>query len=740
MAEKRAAEFEPSPSKRPRLADTNGNASIVATPAPDEQEQAVGIYAFVSPEAAGFRCTVKQRYTDFLVNEILLSGEVLHLEKATALPGSKQKIKNDAPEVKPVESETVDSSTVPTVPDAAQPQPTQSEQNGAPPKQETNGDIPKPEPTKDSTPELSADDKQTMHDIFGEDVTVRIVALYTAILQRPDRKPRDHNPVRSEIISDKSKRTEAHGAVRRIFDSKIQTETIQDSPGVIMLKAAPTKGPSGGRSRPHGTDANGAVTKGKLGWKDLGGEYLHFTLYKENKDTMEVLHFIATQLKIPAKTFQFAGTKDRRGVTVQKVAIFRMYANRVANLNKMAKGWVASGFEYKEHGLELGQLLGNEFLLTLRDCHFDHEEGLSGEERLRMAQSAVAVTAASFKVKGFLNYYGLQRFGTFSTGTHMVGMKMLQGDLEGAVDSILAYSTDSLPENQGSDSKVPVDDVNRADAIRRWRESGEAGQDLASRMPRRFQAESAIIQYMSKKHKVTGKPIQDNDWQGALMQIQHGLRLMYVHAYQSLVWNVAASKRWEMFGDKVTEGDLVIVGEKDTDDGVAAKEEVDQDGELIVRPAEEDSAPTTESKFTRARHLTKAEAESGKYDMFDIVLPQPGYDVQYPVGPLGKLYEDFMGSEEGGKMDPHNMRRTWKDISLSGAYRKMMGRPLGGLVEWEVKEYVHEEEQMVETDKEKLQRERVKKVINEEGTSGDTKPENGEIQKEGDQGRVHQKE
>ncbi|KAK5134491.1 hypothetical protein LTR08_006408 [Meristemomyces frigidus] len=731
MAEKRAADFERSPSKRPKLADTNGDASAVAAPAPDQQEQAVGIFAFVSPETPGFQCTVKQRYTDFLVNEIIPSGEVLHLVKATPLPGAKQKVKNGVQDAKPTNSENVESAAVPAVqlPEASQSQPAQPEQNGQSSNQDANGDLPKPEPEptqEASIPELSTVDKQTMHDIFGEETTEKIVALYAAVLKRPSRKPRDHNTVRSEIISDKSKRTEAHGAVRRIFDSKLQTETVQNTPGVIMAKAAPTMGPGGGRTRLHGTDSNGAGTKGKMGWKELGGEYLHFTLYKENKDTMEVLHFMATQLKVPAKTFQFAGTKDRRGVTVQKVAIFRMYANRIAALNRMAKGWVASGFEYKEHGLELGQLLGNEFLLTLRDCRFNGEDGLDSQKRLELAKEAVAVTASSFKAKGFLNYYGLQRFGTFSTGTHMVGMKMLQGDLEGAVNSILTYSTDSLPEHQPPDSRVPVDDTNRADAICRWRESGEAGHDFASRMPKRFQAESAMIHYLSKKHRVTGKPIQEKDWQGALMQIQHGLRLMYVHAYQSLVWNVAASKRWEMFGDQITEGDLIIVGEKNDDADVAPKEEVDEDGEPIVRPAEEDSAPSAESKFTRAHHLTKAEAESGKYDIFDVVLPQPGYDIAYPVGPLGKLYEDFMGSEEGGKMDPHNMRRTWKDISLSGAYRKMMGRPLGGLVECEVREYISEDEQMVETDKERIERERVKKEGEEESVNGSAKVEGGE--------------
>ncbi|KAI5296053.1 hypothetical protein KEM52_005866 [Ascosphaera acerosa] len=57
-------------------------------PPADEQslrEVQVGITDFVSPELAGFEGVLKKRYTDFLVNEIELNGQVLHL-RSTELP------------------------------------------------------------------------------------------------------------------------------------------------------------------------------------------------------------------------------------------------------------------------------------------------------------------------------------------------------------------------------------------------------------------------------------------------------------------------------------------------------------------------------------------------------------------------------------------------------------------------------------------------------------------------------
>lgn len=54
----------------------------------------------------------------------------------------------------------------------------------------------------------------------------------------------------------------------------------------------------------------------------------------------------------------------------------------------------------------------------------------------------------------------------------------------------------------------------------------------------------------------------------ALMRIPHGLRTMYVHAYQSYLWNAATSQRCREYGtDRVVEGDLVLLTDKAQDAG-----------------------------------------------------------------------------------------------------------------------------------------------------------------------------
>lgn len=437
-----------------------------------------------------------------------------------------------------------------------------------------------------------------------------------------------------------------------------------------------------------------AQPRGKPGWQQLGGDYLHFTLFKENKDTMEVISYLARQLKMKPQAFQFAGTKDRRGITVQRVSVFRVYAERVITAGRTLRNAKVGNFEYQPQGLQLGDLTGNEFVVTLRDCNIGE---IGTETRVEKASQIVGTAIENLKARGFINYYGLQRFGTFATRTDGVGVKMLQGDFKAAVEAILEYSSTSLVAAQdplsGNDN-ISNDDKARAYALNLFKETGKLHPAL-DELPRKFSAEASIIRHL-------GNPERKNDYLGALQTISRNLRLMYVHAYQSLVWNVAASERWNRHGSKIIGGDLVLIDEhKEKSESANKLEEIDAEGEVIVHPADDDRAGNIEDNFTRARALTEEEAGSGEYSIFDIVLPTPGFDILYPANDMSDVYKDFMASERGGGLDPFDMRRKWKDISLSGSYRKLLARPIDD-VSYEIKTYEEENEQFVRTDLDRI--------------------------------------
>lgn len=653
-----------------------------------KKEVEVGITTFVDASRNIFQGTLKKRYTDFLVNEILLDGTVLHLQKMDAKSTNFRTVREDGAGIDAVKLQDQEEANAPTNgSDAPQDTEIKAKDTTAETRLES-AEVP--------NSEVADSDRVQLTEHFGESVVNQMIALYESVVRHPGKKSRDHPMVRTPFTSDRGLRSQIHQNIRRIFQSKIESSTDKD--GVLVLTAAASKSRSRGWTKP-----NESARPGKLSWIDRGGEYTHFTLYKENKDTLEVISFLSKQLKTNNKLFQFAGTKDRRAVTVQRASAYRIEAERLAGLNRILRNSALGDFQYQKKGLELGDLSGNEFLITLRDCNLE-KSGLTGANRRSAVHSHLTTSLQDLREKGFLNYYGLQRFGTYATRTDFVGLNILQGNFRGACDAILDFSPAALTEtSDGAGSLVSQDDRARAEGINIWRTTGRIN-DALDKLPRKFSAESAVIRHLGK---------QTQDFVGALLSIQRNLRLMYVHAYQSLVWNLAVGERWRLFGDKVVEGDLVLVHEhREKERGTdqphheGGDQNVDADGEIIVQPSGDDRAYDPDDRFERARALTADEAASGAYSIFDLVLPLPGFDVVYPTNASGEWYKSFMASEAGGKLDPHNMRRRQKDFSLSGSYRKVVAR-IGANFEVNVHEYsaADGDRQFVETDMERIKRE-----------------------------------
>lgn len=408
----------------------------------------------------------------------------------------------------------------------------------------------------------------------------------------------------------------------------------------------------------------------------MGGDYLHFTLYKENKDTMDAVNQIARMLKIKANNFGFAGTKDRRAATVQRISAFHAKHQTLDFLNSQIPAIKMGDYKYSKYPIQLGDHGGNEFKITVKNVSVSRGQGCSLKRRVQMTTQAVESAVAEMAKYGFINYFGLQRFGTHFIGTHELGKMLLMEDYEAVIDGILHVDPDYMSKvMSGSVEETPAnrDEINRVRAIIQWKTARNAKAALQY-MPRRFGSEMNVISHLAKNPR---------DPQGAILTITRGMRNLYLHAYQSYVWNHAVSYRWAKYGSKVIPGDLVLVTSEK-----AAIDNAEDPG---------DTTASGEPQFQRARHLTEAEVQSGKYTVFDLVLPCPGYDVLYPDNDIGEFYVEFMSRPENGRLNPHQMRRAKKDFSLSGAYRHIVGKFIGE-PKWEVRTYTDDNEQMRPTD------------------------------------------
>ena len=145
--------------------------------------------------------------------------------------------------------------------------------------------------------------------------------------------------------------------------------------------------------------------------RNIPKKFCHFVLFKQNKDTMDCINLLAKKLRINPREFSYAGTKDRRATTIQRVAVRNTLSTRLQQLNKWLRNIALGEFVYRDTPLQLGDLSGNEFTLVVRD--------VSG---VADAESDVNDACSSLRDNGFINYFGLQRFGTGGAPTHEIGL------------------------------------------------------------------------------------------------------------------------------------------------------------------------------------------------------------------------------------------------------------------------------------------------------------------------------
>ncbi|KJZ72162.1 hypothetical protein HIM_08427 [Hirsutella minnesotensis 3608] len=583
--------------------------------------RSIGITKRATPLTLTWTGDQRVRFSDFQVNEIGKDGKVVHLRYLGSADGQAV-----PPPQEPVEDSKEKTKSEQTIDKA---------KDADPPKEEKQ-------------PEVAAEDVAVLAGLTSDKFAADLVLLYQGGSGADGEKL---TSVTSDPVDDKSKRGQIHGEVRRIFKSTLETNT-EDSGAIVAVKVSSRKG----RRRNNRGPRDQREEK-------PAGEFLHFTLYKDNRDTMDAVNQIARALRIKPQSVCYAGTKDRRASTAQRCSVRYVRQRALAGASSKLWGIATGDYEYREQPLHLGELLGNEFVIVIKNCKIIGETTerplLETLEALKThAQTALDRMAD----QGWINYFGHQRFGTYQVGTHEVGKLIIGGKWEEAVMALLSY--DAEIASKVADGEVPQEAMKRDMYARHHAcmlfKTGQDPEKAVKLMPSRFAAETCILRHLTRLGKASL-----NDFSGALTHITRGLRSMYLHAYQSHVWNNAASRRWELHGDKVVKGDLVIV-EGEAAPLVAGQ---DQDGDDIVNPVEDEDEASV-----RARPLTEDEAASGRYTIHDVVLPSPGYDVVYPDNEIGDFYKDFMAREENGGLDPHNMRRIRREFSLPGRYRKLMGR------------------------------------------------------------------
>ena len=403
-------------------------------------------------------------------------------------------------------------------------------------------------------------------------------------------------------------------------------------------------------------------------WAGGKARYVRFALYKENFDTHHALTTLAKVLHVSQKVFSVAGTKDKRGVTVQQVTAYSVPPSKLVRINAAIRDIRVGNFEYVSEELRLGDLQGNRFEIVLRALSTSSVD-------------AVEAAAAAVKRCGFINYFGLQRFGSSATSpTHSVGRCLLRGEWMEAVQHIMAPSYNT---------KVEV-----SEAVKAFFGGGSAEKAL-SMLARQQVAERTILMVLGKDRTALVN---------ALQAIPRNLRTMYIHAYQSYLWNEAASERVLKHGaDKVIAGDLVIPRStlQAARKAMAMPQHHQQDDSTVQKEENEEEEPVVENEADVAVNVephvvTAEEAAAGKYSFDDVVLPLIGHRVKYPENDIADVYRSI-AERDGVSLDQSTHKvKEFSVMTMAGAYRHVLFKPAD--MEYSVLKYNGKDEELLATD------------------------------------------
>ena len=290
-----------------------------------------------------------------------------------------------------------------------------------------------------------------------------------------------------------------------------------------------------------------------------GGKYLVLEIEKTNWDTHHLIREMARHLRISQKRFGFAGTKDKRAVSSQRISIMNLDESELKRVHLPDLKVRVLGRTNRSVGL--GDLLGNRFRIWIREmsCR-DPETGL-----LRISEEIR-------DHGGVPNYFGVQRFGDARPVTHRVGEALVRGRIEEAVFIYLA-----MP--------FPGELEKTREARRALWENRDITSALKS-YPDYLIFELAMLNYLVE---------HPGDYAGSFGVLSQNLRRLFVHAYQSCLFNRIVSRRMEqgLPLDRAVVGDVVCFARGGQPDPVSLQAVTEENRDAVNRLAERGRAFVT---------------------------------------------------------------------------------------------------------------------------------------------------
>ncbi len=239
-------------------------------------------------------------------------------------------------------------------------------------------------------------------------------------------------------------------------------------------------------------------------------DYLLFDLEKYNTELNFALKKISAFCGVSRKRIHYAGLKDKRAITCQRVSFYKP-PERLSSFS--SKTLCLKNPVWSQNQIDLGMLKGNFFKIKIRNVEY----------------FPPALPSS------FPNYFGSQRFGGVRQITHKVGKEFLKGNFK---DAVLLYLTHTN-EKEHEDIKQ---------ARQNLKETLDFKKALKE-FPKKYRFERAILNHLSS---------HPSDFIGAFRSLPKAIRYLFVHAYQAHLFNQILSLRLKKYSSlEPIEGDIL---------------------------------------------------------------------------------------------------------------------------------------------------------------------------------------
>lgn len=410
------------------------------------------------------------------------------------------------------------------------------------------------------------------------------------------------------FLPDESKehRTAVHRFLSRRFGKLVETKTFTD------------QGDNGKTSICVRLRERGSAKKRTAEDCRKDETYTAFTLCKENLETLEAISYMAAELGVLPSDFTYAGIKDKRAITYQSMVVKKLTPERLKEkaVDFERRGIRLFAIRSVSEPLKLGQLQGNHFDIVIRDV-----KKLNNDPECDLEVTVKG--AVGLTTNCFVNYYGPQRFGSAQTvQSDQIGLALLKGDMVSAVHIFFTPEVGDEPQNQ---------------AKRHFLQTGNAKEALMM-MPVSKARERLMLRALNRYG--TGPDGCAQAW----LSLPHSMRIFYLHAYCSRVWNEAAEHRLKYLGHSVIQGDLV------------------QDVKCKV----------DDNDQTRIHVVTEEEVRDRVYVLEEVHLPMPGNTVKYPENAMAGWYRERLARDG---LENCRFRVSSLKMNVPGCYRPLLTHP-----------------------------------------------------------------